>query len=95
MNEPQSEQIGAADVVVGLVRGSHDGPEMAQAIARIVESVPASRALLLHSPYPAEGAALVPANANWQLISDVRLAWDPTAIAQSLGESFRAVFEGP
>jgi len=93
MNEPQSEQIGAADVVVGLVKSSHDGPEIAQAIARIVESVPASRAVLLHPPYPIEGAAPVPTNGNWQLISDARLGWDPTAIAQSFGESFRAVFD--
>ncbi|HEY4086073.1 MAG TPA: hypothetical protein VGM43_09050 [Bryobacteraceae bacterium] len=93
MSEPQSEQIGEADVVVGLIKGSHDGPEMAQAIAHIVESVPASRAVLLHPPYAADGAAAVPANNGWKLISDPRLGWDPTAIAQSFGESFRAVFE--
>jgi hypothetical protein len=93
MNEPQSEQIGAADVVVGLIPSSHDGPVTAQAIARIVESVPASRAVLLHPPYASEGAVPVPANGDWKLISDPRLGWDPTAIAQGFGDSFRAVFE--
>jgi hypothetical protein len=93
MNESQSEQIGAADIVIGLVKSSHDGSETAQAIARIVESVPASRAVLLHPPYASEGAAPVVPNGDWKLISDPRLAWDPTAIAQSFGESFRAVFE--
>lgn len=93
MNEPQSEQIGAADVVVGLVKGSHDGPDLEQAIARIVESVPASRAVLLHPPYAAEGAAPLSVNGGWKLISDTRLGWNPNALAQSFGDSFRAVFD--
>ncbi|HVV45730.1 MAG TPA: hypothetical protein VHC72_11000, partial [Bryobacteraceae bacterium] len=93
MNEPQSEQIGAADVVIGLVTVSHDGSEMAQAISRLVESQPASRAVLLHPPYTAEHAAPVPANGTWKLFADPRLGLDPTAIAQSYGEGFRAVFE--
>jgi hypothetical protein len=93
MSELQTEQIGEADVVVGLIPASQDGPAMAQAIARIVESMPASRAVLLHPPYASDGAGPAIANGNWKLVSDTRLGWNPTAIAQSFGESFRAVFE--
>src|SRR3569833_390387 len=93
MSEAGNEQIDAADVVVGLIPASRDGPVMEQAIDRIVESAPASRAVLIHPPYAADSGASASARGNWKLISDARLGWDPTAIAQSFGESFRAVFE--
>ncbi len=93
MGEPDAEQIGAADLVVGLVPAQQEGPVMAQAIAQIVESVPASQAVLLHPPFTANGAAPLAANAHWRVIADARLGQDRTALAQSLGDSFRAVFD--
>src|ERR1700685_1187664 len=93
MGEPAAEQIGAADFLVGLVPPSQDGSVMAEAIARIVESVPTSQAVLLHPPYTAENTAPLSANGHWKLIADPRLVRDPTALAQGIGDSFRTVFD--
>jgi hypothetical protein len=93
MPEPDAEQIGSAELVVGLVPATNEASVMADAIARIVESVPAAQAVLIHPPYPAEGAAPPAANAHWRLVADPRLAQDRSAPAQSLGDSFRIVFE--
>src|SRR5580698_566745 len=93
MGEPDAEQIGAADFLVGLIPPSQDGPVMAEAIARIVASVPTSQAVLLHPPCAADSAALPSANGHWKLVADARLVRDPTALAQSVGDSFRAVFD--
>ncbi len=93
MAEPDAEQIGAAELVVGLVPATNEGPAMAGAIARIVESAPRAEAVLIHPPYSANGVPPPATNARWRLVEDPRLAQDRSAPAQSLGDSFRIVFD--
>jgi hypothetical protein len=93
MAEPDAEQIGAAELVVGLVPATNEASVMAGAIARIVESVPTAQAVLIHPPYSAEGMASPAINAHWRLVADPRLTQDSSALAQSLGDSFRIIFD--
>jgi hypothetical protein len=92
MPESDAEQPGAADFVVGLVPVTNDGPVIAEAIARIVQSVSTSQAVLIHPPYAAKEAAPLVTNDHWRLVADPLLTRDPTALAQSLGDSFRVIF---
>ena len=66
---------------------------MADAMARIIESVPAAQAVLIHPPLSAEGVAPPATNAHWRLVADPRLAQDRSALPQSLGDSFRIIFD--
>jgi glucosylglycerate synthase len=93
MAEPDAEQIGSAELVVGLVPATNDAPALAYAIARIIKSVPAAQAILIHPPYAEDGAAPPAANAHWRLVADPRLAQDRSALPQSLADSFRIVFD--
>jgi glucosylglycerate synthase len=93
MAEPDAEQIGSAELVVGLVPATNEATAMADAIARIVESVPAVQAVLIHPPYSTEGVAPPATNAHWRLVADPRLVQDLSAPAQSLGDSFRIIFD--
>lgn len=92
MEEPDAERVGTAELVVGLVPSTNEAPVMAGAIARIMESAPGVQAVLIHPPYSAESQP--PAtNAHWRLVADPRLAQDGSALAQSLGDSFRIIFD--
>jgi hypothetical protein len=93
MAEAEAEQIGAAELVVGLVPATNDGSVMADAIARIVQSVPTTQAVLIHPPWSGAGPALPADNGHWRLVSDPRLSQDRTALAQSFGDSYRAIFD--
>jgi hypothetical protein len=93
MAEADAGQIGQAEFVVGLVPPASEPAVMAAAIARIVETVPTSEAVLIHPPYAAEGMERPAANAHWRLVEDPRLAQDRAALAQSLGDSFRVIFD--
>src|SRR5580692_4406067 len=93
MEAPDAEQIGVAELVVGLVPATNEASVMADAIARIVEWVPGAQAVLIHPPYSADGMAPPATNAHWRLVADPRLARDRSAPTQSLGDSFRIVFE--
>jgi hypothetical protein len=93
MEVPDAEQIGAAELVVGLVPATTEAPAMAGAVARIVESAPSGQAILIHPPYSADGASPPPANAHWRFVADPHLAQDRSALAQSLGDSFRIIFD--
>ncbi len=93
MAEANAEEIGAADVVVGLVSEVKDATVMMDAIARIVESLPGSQGVLLHPPFTADNAAPAPANGHWKPIADARLAQNRTVLTQTIDDSFRAVFD--
>lgn len=89
----EPEQIGTADLVVGLIPALHDGPVIAEAIRRILEFAPPLQAVLIHPPYSSEGTEPAPSHPQWRLVADTRLAQDRTAVAQSLGDSFRTMFD--
>src|SRR5947199_198185 len=93
MGEQNAEQIGRAEFVVGLVPPTAEPGVMAAAMARILEAVPRREAILIHPPFAAEGMASAAANGHWRLVADPRLAQDRGALAQSLGDSFRIIFE--
>src|SRR5438270_249093 len=102
MAESEIEQIGAADVVVGLVPPAQEAPardglsydmHMEAAIGRIVDSTPPVRAVLMHPPFSRNGSEAPAAGSPWRLLPHSQLAQNPSALAQSLGDSFRAVFE--
>ena len=85
------EAPGATELVIGLVPASHDAAVIDGAIRRITELAPPTGAVLIYPPYA--GNREGPAESNWQLQADPQLAQDRTAIAQSLGDSFRKVFD--
>jgi hypothetical protein len=93
MPNTAAEQIKAADLVIGLVPPSQDAATIDRAITRITELIPPAAAVLLHPPYAGGDAASGHRDGLWQLEADSQLAQDQGALAQSLGESFRAVFE--
>ncbi|HEX4274983.1 MAG TPA: hypothetical protein VHZ74_06495 [Bryobacteraceae bacterium] len=93
MAEPEAEQIGTAELVVGLVPAANEAPVMAGAIARIMESAPGAQAVLIYPPYSGDGMAPPATNAHWRLVADPRLVQDRAALAQSLGDSFRIIFD--
>jgi hypothetical protein len=98
MADPGIEQIGSADAVIGLVPRSRDGQAIEKIITCIVESAfPESasplKIALIHPPYSPNHTDLRNLSAQWQLIENGQLAQDPSALAQSLGDSFRAIFD--
>src|SRR4051794_36836476 len=102
MAESEIEQIGAADVVVGLVPPPQEASvrdglsydmQIEAAIGRIVESTPPVRAVLMHPPFSRNGSEAPQPGQQWRLLPHSQLAQNPAALAQSLGDSFRAVFE--
>jgi glucosylglycerate synthase len=93
MAEPDAQQMGAADLVVGLVPATSEALVMADAIARIIESAPTAQVILIHPPYSAEGTAPPATNGHWRLVAERRLVQDRSAPVQSLGESFRIIFD--
>jgi hypothetical protein len=91
------EQIGAADVVIGLVPATHDPEVIDAAITRMRDSPlafsPAARVVLIHPPYSLNGgAASAHETAQWQLMAHPLLSQDPSMPAQSLADGFRAVY---
>jgi hypothetical protein len=93
MAESGIEQNGVAEVVVGLIPASHDAQSLEAAIARIVEFTPPVRAVLVHPPYLVNGANPPQLGTQWRLVANPQLAQDPSSVAQSLGDSFRVIFE--
>src|SRR3954452_5270749 len=90
MIESGIEQIGAADIVMAIVPPASGAVDLEAAIARVVEVPAPVRAVLLYPPFPGMAPA---AGAQWQIVPYTQLAQNPSALAQSLGDSFRAVFE--
>jgi len=93
MAEPVAEQIGSAEFVVGLVPATSEAPVIADAIARIIESVPAAQAVLIHPPYSEAGVVPPATNGHWRLVADPRLAQDPSSLPQSRGDGFGLIFD--
>ncbi|HKD10364.1 MAG TPA: hypothetical protein VKB79_30935 [Bryobacteraceae bacterium] len=87
------DQIGKADIAIGLVPSSHDSAEVSAAIDRILESSPPVNAVLIHPPYAPDGAKAQRTGSRWSLLPDPQLAQDRAALAQSLGASYRAIFD--
>jgi hypothetical protein len=94
MTESGIEEVESADAVIGLVPSSRSGQPIETTIARIVTSDIPLKVVLIHPPYaashPAEPPELSP---QWHLIANAQLTQDPLSIAQSLGDSFRAIFD--
>lgn len=89
------EQTAAAELVVGLVAASRQNATLEHAIARILDLEPPMPALLVYPPQSENEPEfeLPKPGPRWQLRSDARLKQDRSAPIQSIGESFRAVFE--
>ena len=93
---PDSEvpQIESADAVIGLVPpASRDGLSLEKTIARIVETPVPLKIALIHPPLPSENSNHLKLNSHWQLIANSQLVQDPSALSQSLGDSFRTTFD--
>jgi glucosylglycerate synthase len=93
MADSEIEQIGPIDAVIGLVPASRDGQAIESTISRIVESALPLKIALVHPPYSSNRTEPLKIGAQWHLIANPQLAQDPSALAQSLGESFRTVFD--
>jgi len=98
MSDPVAEQIESADAVIGLVPpASRDGHSVETTIARILETpvetpVPLKIALL-HPPLSPNQAEPFKTNSHWHLIASPQLMQNPSSLAQSIGDSFRATFD--
>jgi hypothetical protein len=93
MADPATARIESVDAVVGLVPPSHDGHTIERTIARIVESPLPLQIALVHPPYTSSRTEPLKLGPQWHLIANPQLAQDPSSLAQSLGESFRTVFD--
>jgi hypothetical protein len=94
MADPVAEQIESADAVIGLVPpASRDNHAVESTIARIVETPVELKIALLHPPLSPNQAGPSSVNSHWHLIATPQLTQDPSSLAQSLGDSFRATFD--
>ena len=94
MSDSEVQQIESADAVIGLVPApSRDGASVEHTIARILETPVPVKVALVHPPLPAERSSALKVNSHWSLIANPQLVQDPSAFAQSLGDSFRATFD--
>jgi glucosylglycerate synthase len=94
MSDSEVQQIESADAVIALVpASSRDGASVENTIARIVETPVPVKIALVHPPLPAERSSALKVNSHWSLIANPQLVQDPSAFAQSLGDSFRATFD--
>jgi glucosylglycerate synthase len=87
------EQTGEVDAVVGLVPPARDDHTISSAIARIQETTMPLRIAIVHPPYSSNGADPAGSEGQWRLIADPRLSQNPSSLAQSLGDSYRAIFD--
>jgi len=93
MADSGSGQIESAEAVIGLVPASRQADALESTIARIVEFTPTMKVALVHPPYPGSQTSSLHLGPKWQLIALPKLGPDPSSLAQSLGDSFRAIFE--
>jgi hypothetical protein len=92
MSESGVEQIESADAVIGLVPAVRDSHSMESTIARIVQTPVPVTIALVHPPV-SNHTGPSPPDSRWRLIASPQLSYDPSSLAQSLGDSFRATFE--
>jgi len=94
MAESGVEQIESADAVIGLVPpASRDGQSLENTIARIVAMPIPGKVALVHPLLSSNHMEPLKDGSLWRLIASPQLTQDPSALAQSLGDSFRATFE--
>ena len=94
MADPGVAQIEPVDAVIGLVPpASRDSQSLEKTIAGIVATPVPVKIALVHPPFTSNHSEPMPANSQWRLIASPQLTQDPSALAQSLGDSFRATFE--
>jgi glucosylglycerate synthase len=94
MAETGAQQIESVDAVIGLVPPpARDGHTVENTIARIMETPVPVKIALVHPPLSSNHIAAPIADGRWQLIASPLLTQDPSSLAQSLGDSFRATFE--
>jgi len=94
MADPGVAQIEPVDAVIGLVPpASRDSQSLEKTIAGIVATPVPVKIALVHPPFTSNHSEPMPANSQWRFIASPQLTQDPSALAQSLGDSFRATFE--
>jgi hypothetical protein len=86
------------DAVIGVVPLARDGQAVESTIDRIMQSAlphstPPLKLALLHPPYSPSRTEPPHSSMQWQRIENGQLTQDPSALAQSLSDSFRAVFD--
>lgn len=88
------EQIESADAVIGLVPSPlRDGQALEDTIAHILQMPVPVTVALVHPPLTSNHLEPLKEGSRWRLIASPLLSLDPSALAQSLGDSFRATFE--
>jgi glucosylglycerate synthase len=93
MADTGAEHLDPVDAVIGLVPATRGGQPVEDAITRITESPIPLKVALVHPPYAPKQTEPLKLSPQWRLIASPHLALDPTAMAQSLGDSVRAIFE--
>jgi glucosylglycerate synthase len=93
MADGDIEQNEPVDAVIGVVPSSPGAETIECTICRIAKTTLQLKIALVHPPYSSNGTAALPVGPQWRLIANPQLARDPSSPVQSLGESFRAVFE--
>ena len=78
-------------IVVGLVPPHQDATAIEAAITRITSSTELPmHAVLMHPPLSAAATQPSFQSNGWQFVVGAKLAQDQSALAQSLGQSFRS-----
>jgi hypothetical protein len=77
-------------IVIGLVPPHQNATEIADAIKRISSADLPLRSVLMHPPLAAQTSFEA---TGWEFIVEPKLAQDQAALAQTFGQSFRAVFD--
>jgi hypothetical protein len=94
MADSGAQQIEQADVVIGLLPPpSRDSHAVESTIARIVETPVTWNIALVHPPLSSNHTGPLKEGSRWRLIASPLLTQDPSSIAQSVGDSFRATFD--
>ena len=94
MADSVAEQIESADAVIGLVPpATRDNHAVESTIARIVETPVPLKIALIHPPLSDHQTETLKVGPQWRLIASPLLMQDPSSLAQSLGDSFRATFD--
>src|SRR4051794_34317433 len=93
MAEPAVEQIESAEAVIGLGPPTRDSASIENTVQRIIRFPIPLKTVLVHPPYNSNQAEPVLTGTQWHLMASPQLTQNPSALAQSLGESFRATFD--
>jgi glucosylglycerate synthase len=92
MTAQELEAIGKADVAIGIVPPSADSAALFECLQRICQTPLDLSVAVIHPPLSAPYAASLAAHSKFTSIEEPRLAQDRSAMAQSIGQSFRVIF---